>query len=179
MSASGFAPLRDFMLKRYDDLKRRLTLQLGSVDLAGDALQDTWVRLQTQDAAMEQGDAQAGPPREPVQHPLSYLMRMATNAALDRLRADNRFLSGEDVEQVCDNLADPAPGPAQTAEARSETQRLVEVMADMPPRRRRILILIRVDEMPRQEVAERLGVSLSLVDRELKRAHDYVTERMR
>jgi DNA-binding transcriptional regulator LsrR (DeoR family) len=35
-----------------------------------------------------------------------------------------------------------------------------------------------VDEMPRQEVADRLGVSLSLVDRELKRAHEYVIEQM-
>ncbi|RZL66183.1 MAG: RNA polymerase sigma factor [Variovorax sp.] len=178
MSASGFAPLRDFMLKRYDDLKRRLTLQLGNVDLAGDALQDTWVRLQSQDAA-DAGDSKTGDSREPVQYPLSYLMRMATNAALDRLRADNRFLTGEEVELVFENLADTAPGPAQTAEARSEAERLAEVMAEMPPRRRRILILIRVDEMPRQEVAERLGVSLSLVDRELKRAHDYLTERMR
>lgn len=48
----------------------------------------------------------------------------------------------------------------------------------MPLRLRHILILIRVDEMPRQEVADRLGVSLSLVDRELKRAHEYVIEQM-
>ena len=47
------------------------------------------------------------------------------------------------------------------------------------PFHRRILILIRVDEMPRQEVARRLGVSVSLVDRELRRAHDHVVERMR
>lgn len=173
MSSSPLAPLRDFMLKRYDDLKRRLTLQLGNVDLAGDALQDTWVRLHAPDRPSEEGD-----PRGPVQYPLSYLMRMATNAALDRLRTDNRFLTGEEVEQVFDNLADPAPGPAQTAEARSEAERLAEVVARMPPRRRHILILVRVDEMPRHEVAERLGVSVSLVDRELKRALDYVMEHM-
>jgi RNA polymerase sigma-70 factor (ECF subfamily) len=40
------------------------------------------------------------------------------------------------------------------------------------------LILIRVDDMPRQEVADRLGISLSLVDRELRCAHEYVIERM-
>ena len=165
---TGLGALRDFMLGRYEELKRRLTLQLGSADLAGDALQDTWLRLE--------GGAESA---APVQYPLSYLMRMATNAALDRMRTDNRFLTGEEVEQVFENLADPAPGPAQTAEARSEAERLAEVMAGMPRRRQRILILIRVDEMPRQEVAERLGVSLSLVDRELKRAHDYLTEHMR
>lgn len=168
MSDGSLAGLRSFMLQRYDDLKRRLTIQLGSADRAGDALQDTWLRLESG------GDA-----RQPIEYPLSYLMRMATNAALDRLRSEGRFLSGTEVDAVFDSLADPAPGPAQTAEARSEARRLADVIDEMPPRRRRILILIRVDEMPRQEVAAHLGVSVSLVDRELRRAHEHVLERMR
>jgi len=168
MSESAFKSMRDLMTRSYGELKRRLTLQLGSADLAGDALQDTWLRLETRQDAPEQ-----------VQHPLSYLMRMATNSALDRIRSERRFLSGEEVDQIVNNLCDPAPGPERTVEARSESERLLEIMQDMPPRQRRILTLIRVDEMPRQEVAEHLGVSLSLIDRELKRAHEYVIEKMR
>lgn len=167
MNKSDFLSLREFLARRYDDLKRRLTLHLGSADLAGDALQDTWLRLESGKES-----------HEPVQYPLSYLMRMATNSALDRLRAEKRFLSGDEVDQVLNTLADPMPGPAQTVEARSEAERLALVIQKMPLRRRHILILIRVDEMPRQEVADRLGVSLSLVDRELKRAHEYVIEQM-
>lgn len=167
MSESTLKGLRDFLTQRYDDLKRRLTLQLGNADMAGEALQETWVRLESsKDSA------------ETVQYPLSYLMRMATNAALDRIRAERRFLNNEEVDQVFDALSDPTPGPAQTAEARSEMQKLAAVIEEMPARRRRILILIRVDEMPRQEVANRLGISLSLVDRELRCAHEYVIERM-
>ena len=168
MSDSSFKNMRELMTRSYGELKRRLTLQLGNADLAGDALQDTWVRLETHQDAPEQ-----------VQHPLSYLMRMATNSALDKLRSDKRFLSGEEVELLFDNLCDPAPGPARTIEARSESARLLDIMQEMPARQRRILTLIRVDEMPRQEVAEHLGVSLSLVDRELKRAHEYIVEKMR
>jgi RNA polymerase sigma factor (sigma-70 family) len=171
VSDSSFGALRDFLVRRYDDLKKRLTLQLGSADLAGDALQDTWLRLE--------GASETQDTREPVRYPLSYLMRMATNAALDRIRSESRFLSGEQVEQVFAELSDPMPGPAQSAEARSEARRLADIIDEMPPRRRKVLILIRVDEMSRQEVADRLGVSLSLVDRELKRAHAHVVERMR
>lgn len=167
MSDSGISGLRDFLVRRYDDLKRRLTVHLGSADLAGEALQETWLRLESSKEGAE-----------PVQYPLSYLMRMATNAALDRMRAEKRFLSGEEVEQVLSDLSDPAAGPARTFEARSEAERLAAVIQQMPSRRRNILILIRVDEMPRQEVADRLGVSLSLVDRELKRAHEYVVQHM-
>lgn len=167
MNESGILSLRDFLVRRYDDLKRRLTLHLGSADLAGEALQETWLRLENSKES-----------KESVQYPLSYLMRMATNSALDRLRAEKRFLSGDEVDQVLSTLSDPMPGPAQTFEARSEAERLAAVIQKMPVRRRNILILIRVDEMPRQEVADRLGVSLSLVDRELKRAHEYVIEHM-
>jgi RNA polymerase sigma-70 factor (ECF subfamily) len=168
MSEGGFKGLRDLMIRSYGDLKRRLTLQLGNADLASDALQDTWVRLENDKDAPEQ-----------VQHPLSYLMRMATNSALDKIRSEKRFLSGEEVELIFDNLSDPAPGPERTMEARSESDRLLQVMEEMPARQRRILTLIRVDEMSRQEVANCLGVSVSLVDRELKRAHEYIVEKMR
>jgi len=171
MSDSGISGLRDFLVRRYDDLKRRLTVHLGSADLAGEALQETWLRLESSKDSGKEG-------AEPVQYPLSYLMRMATNAALDRMRAEKRFLSGDEVEQVLADLSDPAAGPARTFEARSEAERLAAVIQQMPSRRRNILILIRVDEMPRQEVADRLGVSLSLVDRELKRAHEHVVQHM-
>lgn len=160
--------LRDFLVDRYDDLKRRLTLHLGSADLAGDALQDTWMRLHNdKDAA------------EPVQYPLSYLLRMATNSALDKLRSEKRYLTGAEVDLVLNELSDPAPTPEETLLTRLEVQKLAMVMSDMPLRRRNILMLIRVEQLSRQEVAQRLGVSLSLVDRELKRAHEFVVEHMK
>ena len=46
---SSLAVLRDFMLQRYDDLKARLTRRLGCADMASDALQDTWLRLEGKD----------------------------------------------------------------------------------------------------------------------------------
>jgi len=83
------------------------------------------------------------------------------------------------VELVSAERGEPAPDPAQPARGRSELAQLAAIIEEMPPRRRHVLILVRVDEMPRQEVADRLGVSLSLVDRELRRAHEYIVERTR
>lgn len=163
----SFKTLRSLLLKSYSDLKRRLTLQLGNADLASDALQDTWVRLETHPEAPEQ-----------VSHPMSYLIRMATNSALDKLRSEKKFLSGEEVELIFESMSDPAPGPEQTAEGRSESDRLMRVMDAMPARQRRVLTLIRVDDLSRQQVADCLGISVSLVDRELKRAHEHIVEQM-
>lgn len=168
MSDSAIVVLREFLVGRYEELRHKLTLHLGSADMASDALQETWLRL-------ENGKE----PIEPVQYPLSYLMRMAINTALDRIRSERRYLGGDEVDQILLGFSDPTPDPATTVGARMEAQRLADVMEEMPARRRHILILIRVDELSRQEVADRLGISLSLVDRELKRAHEYVVDKMR
>jgi RNA polymerase sigma factor (sigma-70 family) len=166
MSEKAQPVLLDYLTKRYANLKRRLVQVLGSDDLAGDALQDTWLRLQGKE---EQG---------PIQSPGAYLVRMAVNIAVDAQRRQSRSLSYDDVEAL-KQLSDPAPGPAQLMEDRSELEALLRVMDDLPARRREILILVRWEGLPQKEVAQRLGVTLRTVEHELKRAHDYCDAQMR
>jgi RNA polymerase sigma-70 factor (ECF subfamily) len=47
-------------------------------------------------------------------------------------------------------------------------------MGRMPPRRREVLLMVRVEGLQQKDVAQRLGVSLRTVEHELKRAHDYL-----
>ncbi len=94
---AGAIDLMDHLLGAYDELKRRLVRKLGSEELAGDALQDTWMRLS---ARRDRLDA--------VQNPAAYLLRMAMNTVIDRQRADHRLLSLEEVDTLMD-MADPAP----------------------------------------------------------------------
>ncbi|QFZ81391.1 sigma-70 family RNA polymerase sigma factor [Variovorax paradoxus] len=157
--------LLDFLSQRYGELKRRLTRLLGSDDLAGDALQDTWLRLRRLE---DQG---------PVQHPRAFLLRMAVNIAVNNLRSQSRIVPRSEVDALLD-VADTAPGPAEIAEARSEMAALYKVIARMPKRRRDILVLVRWQGLPQKDVAERLGVSLHTVEHELKRAHDFCTAQM-
>lgn len=167
MSETIRSGLRDLLAQRYDDLKRRLTWRLGSAELASDALHDTWVHLE------DRNDANG-----PVASPAAYLMRMATNLALDRLQRDRRFMSAEELDTLMLDIADPAPGPAQTVAARSEVQALVDVIDKMPPRRRAIFLAVRVEELSNQEAAVRFGVSARLIGLELKRAHEYCVAHM-
>lgn len=167
MSDSTRATLRDLLALRYEDLKRRLTWRLGSSELASDALHDTWVHLE--DRSEESG---------PVKSPAAYLMRMATNLALDRLQRDRRYMSADEVDTLMLDIADPAPGPAQTVAAREEVEALARLIDSMPPRRRAIFLAVRVEERSNQEVAVRFGVSTRLVGLELKRAHEYCMAHM-
>jgi RNA polymerase sigma factor (sigma-70 family) len=167
VSDSVLTALRDVIVHRYDELKRRLTWQLGSADLAGEALHDTWLRL-------ENSDSHASP----VKSPVAYLLRMASNAAVDRMRSERRHLSGEELDSLVGELVDPAPGPAQIAMARADLEKLAGIIDTLPVRRRAILVAVRMQGTPQQEVADQLGISERMVSRELKAAHDYCTARM-
>ncbi|RZL66178.1 MAG: RNA polymerase sigma factor [Variovorax sp.] len=162
MSDSSLSALRQLLAQRYDDLKRRLAWRLGSVELASDALHDTWVHLENR----KEGSG-------PVLSPLAYLLRMATNLALDRLQREKRYLSADEVDQMMAEIADPAPGPAEIASARDDIEALSRVIDAMPPRRRAIFLAVRVEEMSNQQAAARFGVSARLVGLELQRAHEY------
>jgi RNA polymerase sigma factor (sigma-70 family) len=149
--------LRKLLVDRYSEIKARLALRLGSSDLAGDAIQDTWLLLSRTKTLGA------------VRSPLGYLFRMALNAARDRLVADRRYLTAAEIDSLLD-VADEAPDPANVVEARSDLRELMRRVAELPPRRQHILIAVRLDRVPQREIADRLGISLSSVEKELKLA---------
>ncbi|WP_051334746.1 sigma-70 family RNA polymerase sigma factor [Bradyrhizobium sp. Ai1a-2] len=165
MTRAGWDALQQLLLLRYDDLKRRLTRYLGSAELAGDALHDTWLRL-------ERGGDLAQ-----VRAPDTYLLRAAINIARDNLRAENRLVTTSDANALL-GIADDAPGAERDAEGRSHLRMLMEVMAELPPRQKAILLAARVEGLGRREIAQRYGVSVRYVHRELQAAHDYCAERL-
>ncbi|WP_447774073.1 RNA polymerase sigma factor [Variovorax boronicumulans] len=152
--------LLDYLGKHYATLKRRLTRKLGSAEDAGDALQDTWLRLK------------GGEDYGPIQNPGAYLSRMAVNIAVDVQRRHSRLLSGAEVDELLEEMVDPAPDPAQAAETRSELDALFRLLDRMPERRRAIALLVHAEGMTQKETAQRLGVSLRTVEYELKRLHE-------
>jgi len=157
--------LLEFLTQRYSDMKRRLTRMLGSNELADDALHDTWLRL----GSLEN--------QAPVMNPRAFLLRMAVNIAINNLRSQSRAVPSSEIDALLE-VADHAPGPEQTIVARSEMEALSKIIESMPQRRRDILLLVRWEGMSQKEVAQRLGISLSSVEHELKRAQDYCAERM-
>ncbi len=165
MSVIAPLSLLELLTLRYDDLRQRLTRRLGNAELASDALQDTWLRLHGKQAV------------EAVVSPGAYLFRMAFNAAIDRRRSESRRLTIAEVDELLD-VADPSPGPAESAQTRSELEMLVQAMGELPDRRRAILLAVRVEGLTQPEAARRFGVSLRLVELELQRAQEYCASRV-
>jgi RNA polymerase sigma-70 factor, ECF subfamily len=165
MAETSRSILLNLLLTGYDDLKLRLTRRLGSSDLAGEALQDTFLRLELA------GDIGV------VSSPQGYLFRTALNIATDRRRAESRHLNHVEVDALLD-LADSSPDAARTIEGRSEVEALKRALAELPPRRRAIFVAAWVEGVPRQVLAARFGVSLRTIKLELKRARDYCALRL-
>ena len=164
MTESSLLALRQLLLTSYDELRANLTQRLGSADLAGDAVQDTWLRLHRVEGVGNIGS------------PANYLFRIALNVARDRLLSERRYLSAADIEAMLD-LPDEASDPASIVESRSELRFVETLISELPPRQRDILVAARLDGLSRGEIAKRLGISLSLVEKELKQAHEYCLAR--
>jgi RNA polymerase sigma factor (sigma-70 family) len=165
MTQSGWSALQRRLLVRYADLRKQLTRRLGSADRADEALQDTWLRL-------ERGGELAT-----VRSPDTYLYTMAINIAWDRMRAEHRRLTTSEVETLL-SVPDDAPSPARIIESRRELDIVKTVIAELPTRQQAILLAARVEGLPRSEIAQRFGVSLRFVQRELQQAHDYCAARI-
>lgn len=157
MSDTNRTALLTLLVASYDDLKQRLTRRTGSAELASEALQDTFLRLSNADGI------------GPVRDLHAYLFRVAMSVISNRRVAERRRRTVREADTLFD-LPDETPGPDRIIEARSEITALKRVIAELPTRRREILMAICVDEVPLRQVAERFGVSVRTVQVELKQA---------
>ncbi|WP_051958432.1 RNA polymerase sigma factor [Janthinobacterium sp. RA13] len=165
------AQLQAVLESNYAALHRRLARHLGCAELASDSLHDAWLRL----GALAAGDGAAL-----ALNPVAYVFRVACNAAMDSLRRNRAWLyadegdgGGAGAAGLVDFLADTAAGPERLAELQADVRRLAQAVDLLPRRHRQVLEALRVDELTRQEVAERHDMSLRNVDTALRQALDH------
>lgn len=166
MTIESISSLRTLLLAEYVDFDRRLTRRLGSPDLASEALNETYLRLESM---RELGE---------VRSPKAYLFRIALNIAADRRRAEKRRLTSDEVDALLD-IPDDRPDAARVIEDRSEVNLLRHAIAELPERRRRVLTLSRIDGMPNREIAVLLGVTVRTVETDLKQAVEHCADRLK
>jgi RNA polymerase sigma factor (sigma-70 family) len=157
--------LKKLFVSRYTHLRRQLEYHIGSRDNATDALHETWLRLDSMpDVSVAVDDA--------------YLLRMATNIAIDHNRREQRYLSGEEVGELLLQVKDEYADPERIVAARLRIEALKVVLDGLTPRRRAILLAARVEGELNREIAERLGISLRLVELELSTALKHCYNKM-
>lgn len=155
----------------YTDLLRVTTRSTGSRDDARELVHDTWLRLaEHADGAAGEGasPAEGAPaPREVT----AYLTTMAQNLALDHLRRGQRHARHVRDETLQVALAPPhEPDVAESVMYAQALAALQAALAGLPERARAVFVAHRVQGERQPLIAERLGVSVNTVERDLIQA---------
>ncbi|MAB07461.1 MAG: RNA polymerase subunit sigma [Rhodobacteraceae bacterium] len=129
--------------------------------LAEEALQDAFCKIWSR----------AGQYRVNGYSPMTWLITLARNAAIDRRRkrdaAERR--SSAPIE-AADLVADPAPGPAQQTQARAEAEALFACMSELPPDRAEMVRRAYLEGATYAELSDASGVKLNTVRTWLRRS---------
>ncbi|RII76190.1 sigma-70 family RNA polymerase sigma factor [Pseudomonas monteilii] len=138
--------------EHYDDLLQFLTRRMSDRQRAADVAQETYLKL-------VKIDEQA----LPVLHARSFIFRVAGNLAIDALRREQRLAASHDDCDGAGELACPAPAPEAMLLARERLQILDDALLKLPDNARQALLLNRVEGLTQAQIAQRLGVSESMV----------------
>jgi len=140
----------------------RFLIAHGAGDAAEDLLQELWLKLSA---------AQTGP----IAQPLSYLYRAANNLMLDRYRstrqASKRDLAWTDATGSTVAGQSDEPSGERALIAREQLRLAEQALEGLGERAARIFRRHRLDGIGQREIAAELGVSLSTVESDLRRAY--------
>jgi RNA polymerase sigma factor (sigma-70 family) len=141
-------------------LLRFFTVRTGSSADAEDIVQEIFLRL---------GRVESGT----VENAGAYLYKLGSNILLDRIRTRRRSEAREgafvDVHSTStpDGPASDDPSPEAAWAANKRLARVMAVVEAFPPQRRRVFTLHKLDGLSYADVAARLGVSKSAVEKHM------------
>jgi len=161
--ASGFGSFYQVTLS---PLRRYLATILGSGHEAQDIAHDAYMKTYR---AMH---------LRPIAKPGAFLFTTARHLALSyRIRRVNRMQPSE--ASAIEARIPPAPNTADLVMARQESSALQEAILALPAGCREVLVLRNFEELSHQQIAEKLGISCSGVEKHLSRALRLLREQMR
>ena len=138
-------------------LRRYLTRLLGNTTEAQDVAHDAYLRV------YPNGD------KTSADQPEAVLYTTARRLAINRLKRRSISPFSPDGNAV-DTAASAAPGVAQQVMARQELRLLEDAIAQLPEGCRAVLLLRKVELLSHREIAGRLGIAVSTVEKQHARA---------
>lgn len=139
----------------------------GAGEAAEDVLQEVWIRIST---------AATGP----VAAPLPYLFRVADLLMIDRYRSERqatlRDRRWSEAVTGTDPEASDAPSAEQELIARQHLREVWRTLDSLGDRTATVFRRHRIDGLAQRAVADEIGVSLSTVESDLRRAYRALAE---
>jgi RNA polymerase sigma-70 factor (ECF subfamily) len=152
---TGGIPMDEGTWRRLLGRVRRL---VRSDDQAEDILQSAFLRLEEYRVS------------HPVANPDAFVVRAAGNLVVDEFRRrrvrKNVLLDVADLGQI----PDAHPLQHEVFDARQRLDRVRRGIHGLPPRTREVFLMHRLDGLKYREIAERLDISVSAVEKHVARA---------
>ncbi|MGC1305443.1 MAG: sigma-70 family RNA polymerase sigma factor [Caulobacteraceae bacterium] len=145
-------------------LLRFFTRRTPKSEDAADLLQEAFARFARLSAPLR------------LDNPEAYLQRIAVNLLTDTRRLPHNRAQHIDVDSL--DLADPYPTAERQLEARQMLARLDACLARLRPRTRQAFLLHRVEGLSYAEIATRMGVSISAVEKHMMKAIAHLDRRL-
>ena len=144
------------------DIVRFLTQRLKCRSTAKDLAQETFLRLsQVEDPAS-------------IKNTRAYLYRVASNLATDFIRVESRRAAL--LRETVSDWKTHGIGPEREVAAKLELDYLLEVVTALPPLSRRIFYLNRFENLPQRQIARRLRVSTTTVEKHIKKVLELLAQ---
>lgn len=137
----------------------------GQEDSA-DVVQDAFLK------AVE-ADRRAG-----IDSPFGFLLRVARNNVIDRLRRRTRWAKLMTEAPAEFEHADPTPDAERSLIATERLQRAIDCIQAMPERRREVFLLSRLEGLTYVKIAVRLGISPKTVENHMSAAMEQLSREM-
>lgn len=165
---------RDLLARHRSRVYSLLRRMVGDVEEAHDLAQETFIRAFS---ALDSYD--------PARRFLNWILKIATNLAIDHLRRRHPEMisldqplelpGGDATPQIPSSGADPL----DHLEAREVRQAVERAIAALPAAYRMVVHLRHVEERSYEEIAEILGLPLGTIKTHLFRARRLLQERLR
>lgn len=143
--------------------------RLGDRELAADLTQDTFLRYVSLDRQARTAT---------IVNPQFFLVRVLRNLIIDFCRNRSRRGVQAALEDIQDELPDATPGPAELLLLHEQLRLLHAALGELPENCRDALLLNRLEGLGHAAIAERLGVSPSMVSKYIMRALSHCARRL-
>lgn len=148
-------------------LKAHLLRKCGDVQLCADLTQECFARLAHCYVV------------EPIDNVPGWLYRTANNLLVDHYRRERCHKTDAVGDEVLHQIVEPQPGPEEHCIRACRLQRMTVAVAELPSRTQEVLRLTRLEGLTHAEVAARLDICPSSVQKHLTTALVYLRWRLR
>jgi RNA polymerase sigma-70 factor (ECF subfamily) len=158
--------------REHAKLVRRLSYFLRSADDAEEIAQLAFVRM-----------VEAGPALDDLNCAYAFLVRIARNLAIDHLRrgmVGQRIFKSTDLETAerCGEFLHAFDDAEAVYHDRDLLQKIDHALTTLPPKCRATFVMSRGEDKTHVEIAEIMGLSVSMVEKYMRRALSHIRDHL-